>query len=86
MTDTNARALAKRIVKDNGAARVRFGRTNGRVVLHVRDEKCKDRSRSSFTIAAPGEWDTCPLNSRMRRNDREAATQATEGLMAANGS
>lgn len=86
LTDTQSRALARRIVTDNGAARVKFGRTNGEIVLHVFVDGAGRGTRSSFTIKSLSEWEACPLNERIKRNEREAAAQPVEAMMASNGS
>lgn len=85
LNETQSRALARRIVTDSGAARVKFGRTNGQIVLHVFVDGAGHGTRSSFTVKSLAEWERCPLNSRMQRNEREAAAQPVEALMASNG-
>jgi hypothetical protein len=89
LTDKSARELATQVVKDNRAARVKFGRTNGAPRLHVMvppesAPEC-DPTRASFTLRSANDWSTCPLNQRITRNRDMAAAQPTEALMASNG-
>lgn len=81
-----ARALAKQVVKDSNGARVKFGRTNGQIVLHVFEPGGR-----GFTIAHAGEWAECPINPERTRRDgrtsgnsaeREQEITATEALIA----
>jgi hypothetical protein len=93
LTDSEARSLATRVVKDTKSARVKFGRTNGEPVLHVivpaesaRNEYGDaDPTVASFTVKNASEWEECPLNQRHARNRDFAAHQPTEALMASNG-
>ena len=79
LSEKEARALAKRIVKDNVTARVKR-------VLHVNshDEQVEPTERA-FTLKSVSDWEVCPLNERAKRNDRFAKEQPIEALMAANG-
>lgn len=80
LTEKDARALGKQIVKDGKNVRVKFGRTNGRVVLHV----YVPGTNLSRTIDNAADWESHPANERARRNSEFAKTEATEKMMASN--
>jgi len=42
--------------------KVKPGRTNGRLCVHIRDTQPKDQRRASTTIYSLGEWLVHPLN------------------------
>lgn len=86
LSDKDARALATRIVKDARSTRVKFGKTNGRIVLHAisRDENVEPTERA-FTLTSASDWEVCPLNVRVSRNRDFAEQQPIEAMMAANG-
>lgn len=81
LTEKSARALGTQIVKDNKNVRVKFGRTNGEIVLHV---FVPGKNNLSRTITNASDWDDHPANERARRNDQMAKDQGTERLMESN--
>lgn len=93
LTEAEARGLATQVVKDTKSARVKIGRTNGAPRLHVmipadqalNDAGVGDPTLASYTIRDNSDWETCPLNQRLKRNKDFAEQQPTEALMASNG-
>lgn len=73
-----ARKFGKQVVKDGSNVRVKFGKTNGRICLHV----FVPGATLGRTIYTPGEWENHPANQRQRRNKNFAAEQPIEALMA----
>lgn len=59
-----ARKFGKKIVKDASNVRVKFGKTNGRICLHV---FVPGHDTSGRTIYTPGEWENHPANTRAMR-------------------
>lgn len=57
----SARKFGKKIVKDASDVRVKFGKTNGRICLHV---FVPGHDTSGRTIYTPGEWENHPANMR----------------------
>lgn len=82
LTHKEARALGKQGVKDCTDALVKFGTTNGRIALHVRDTG----RRQSRTVYSEADWEVCPLNERVFRNKREAQHDSVEAMIASHGS
>lgn len=56
MSESEARALATRIAKESNGVSVRFGRTNGRVCLHLVNRD----AHKSVTIYSRAEWSENP--------------------------
>lgn len=63
LTDKSARELARQIVKDANDIRVKTGRTNGEIVLHVFVP-----GGTSRTIKNVVDWEEDPRNERASRN------------------
>lgn len=81
LTDKQASALATQIVKDDGRVRVKFGRTNGRPVLHV----YVPGSPISRTIESYGEWENHPsFRAKAKRKAEERASKQTQELIESN--
>ncbi len=82
LTESQAKELGRRIVKESAGARVKFGRTNGQVVLHIYVPGSNELGR---TIKSEAEWENHPANNSIRRNREFAESQATESLIENNG-
>lgn len=81
LSDRDAQALAKSIVKEQGNVRVKFGKTNGQNLLHV---FVPGENEMGFVVRSAADWEDHPANERARRNSRFAAEQNTERLMEQN--
>lgn len=70
MTKLSPKALATKIAKESNGVSIKFGRTNGRDVLHLvrkRDDE-KGRKASSVTIIADlTTWQLHPWNTGLSR-------------------
>lgn len=64
------RELAKQIVSESGVV-ITFGRTNGKTVLHAKQEGLV---HGSFTLKSAADWEECPLNPRVARATRKSNT------------
>lgn len=78
-TEKTSRELARQIVKDANDVRVKFGRTNGEIVLHVYVP-----GGISRTIKTAAEWDDHPSNEPGRNKRREESENAAEELVIRN--
>lgn len=67
LTDKQARDLGRRIVTDSKSVRVKFGKTNGRNVLHV----FVPGTSVSRTIQTLGQWESHPANVKTARKHKE---------------
>lgn len=78
LTEKTARELGRQIVKDSKAARVKFGETNGQIVLHV---FVPGNNKLGRTIKSASEWDLHPANERSKRNKDFADAEPIEKIM-----
>jgi hypothetical protein len=73
MSEQDARSLAKRIAKTAGHLRIKQGKTNGRICLHVRNP-----GKDSLTLYSPMDWEIHPANVAARNAKQEAREAAAE--------
>lgn len=81
LSEKEARALAKEIAKEQGNVRVKFGTTNGQLLLHV---FVPGHNKHGRVVRSASDWEDHPANERARRNDRFAAETNTDRLMEQN--
>lgn len=82
LTQTEARDLAKQVAKDAPGTLVKFGKTNGHIVLHVIVPGSNSQTRTIYSVA---EWNDNPANERETRNKNFASDQPLETLISQNG-
>lgn len=81
LSEKEARDLAKTIAKEQGNVRIKFGTTNGQLLLHVFVPGHNEHGR---VVSCTADWEDHPANERARRNDRFATETNTDRLMEQN--